>query len=287
MVRVADRFGDYGLVGVVMYETQADRYKVDTLLLSCRVLGRGVEHALLAQLGRAGRREGKRSSSCAYRPTDKNLPALEFLESIGSSGTAGRRRRGLFARESGEPRNTTRTNDGAGAGTCATAAAGARSRPRLARRRPPARIATLRIGERCSASREPATTSTTWRRPSRSTGSNETPAVAGRAGVGNTLETALAGHLEQGPGQAANRAERQLLRGGRHVAQGRPGDRHDQEGAETQTCRSSPCSSARRWRCSPPGCGAPAGDARRADAGRRGRAAGSAETQPASRRQAS
>ena len=83
MVRVVDRFGDYGLVGVLMYETEADRYKVDTLLLSCRVLGRGVEHALVSWLGQRAVKEGKRFVEFTYLPTGKNIPALEFITSIG------------------------------------------------------------------------------------------------------------------------------------------------------------------------------------------------------------
>ena len=59
VVRVVDRFGDYGLVGVLMYETEAERYKVDTLLLSCRVLGRGVEHALVSRLAQRAVKEEK------------------------------------------------------------------------------------------------------------------------------------------------------------------------------------------------------------------------------------
>jgi FkbH-like protein/FkbM family methyltransferase len=84
VVSVVDRFGDYGLVGVVMYETEVDRYKVDTLLLSCRVLGRGVEHALMSRLGRQAVEEGKRFVEVAYLPTDRNSPALEFITSIGN-----------------------------------------------------------------------------------------------------------------------------------------------------------------------------------------------------------
>ena len=83
VVRVVDRFGDYGLVGVLMYEAEADRYKVDTFLLSCRVLGRGVEHALVSRLGQRAVKEGKRFVEFTYRPTEKNLPALEFITSIG------------------------------------------------------------------------------------------------------------------------------------------------------------------------------------------------------------
>src|SRR4029079_11792113 len=59
VVRVVVRFGDYGLVGVLMYESQHDRYKVDTFLLSCRVLGRGVEHALVSWLRPPGAQGGQ------------------------------------------------------------------------------------------------------------------------------------------------------------------------------------------------------------------------------------
>src|SRR5205807_359413 len=83
VVHVVDRFGDYGLVGVVMYETATDRYKVDTLLLSCRVLGKGVEHAVLAHLGQQAVREGKRLVELPHRPTEKNAPVREFIRNIG------------------------------------------------------------------------------------------------------------------------------------------------------------------------------------------------------------
>ena len=83
VVRVVDRFGDYGLVGVLIYEVRADRYTVDTFLLSCRVLGRGVEHAVVSRLGRQAVEEGKRFVEFAYSRTVKNLPALEFMRSIG------------------------------------------------------------------------------------------------------------------------------------------------------------------------------------------------------------
>jgi FkbH-like protein/FkbM family methyltransferase len=83
-VRVADRFGDYGLVGALMYEIKDDRFKVDTLLMSCRVLGRGVEHALVARLGRRAVEEGKKFVEFTCLPTEKNLPAREFIASIGN-----------------------------------------------------------------------------------------------------------------------------------------------------------------------------------------------------------
>jgi FkbH-like protein len=50
-VEVRDRFGDYGLVGVVVFDTESDRLVVDTFLLSCRVLGRACDGAGDRELG--------------------------------------------------------------------------------------------------------------------------------------------------------------------------------------------------------------------------------------------
>jgi acyl carrier protein len=46
------------------------------------VLGRGVEHQLLAELGRRAEREGKKLVELPYRPSEKNRPAFEFLKSL-------------------------------------------------------------------------------------------------------------------------------------------------------------------------------------------------------------
>jgi FkbH-like protein len=82
-VRVADRFGDYGLVGVVLYEAEAVRFKLDTFLLSCRVLGRGVEHTVLSSIGRRALSTGKRFVELSCLPTERNLPARDFVSSLG------------------------------------------------------------------------------------------------------------------------------------------------------------------------------------------------------------
>lgn len=82
-VRVADRFGDYGLVGVVLYEADAVRFKLDTFLLSCRVLGRGVEHTVLSRIGQRALSTGKRFVELSCLPTERNLPARDFVRSLG------------------------------------------------------------------------------------------------------------------------------------------------------------------------------------------------------------
>ncbi|HYP34636.1 MAG TPA: HAD-IIIC family phosphatase [Burkholderiaceae bacterium] len=81
-VRVSDRFGDYGLVGLVVAIDAGDAVEVDTLLLSCRVLGRGVEHAMLAGLGRLAQAHGKALVRLRLVRTTRNEPALAFADAV-------------------------------------------------------------------------------------------------------------------------------------------------------------------------------------------------------------
>ncbi len=82
VVRVQDRFGDYGLVGVIFLHTTADTLSVDSFLLSCRALGRGVEHQMLAHLGRLAQGRGAAYIELVYRPTAKNVPARAWLTEV-------------------------------------------------------------------------------------------------------------------------------------------------------------------------------------------------------------
>ena len=81
-VHVEDRFGDYGLVGVVLCQTHGDALRVDTFLLSCRALGRGVEHRLLAGLGERALALGLSYVDLCFVPSSKNQPALDFLRKL-------------------------------------------------------------------------------------------------------------------------------------------------------------------------------------------------------------
>jgi FkbH-like protein len=81
-VRVSDRFGDYGLVGVMSYRVEKAALNVDSFLLSCRVLGKGVEHRMLSELGRIARERGVAQVNIHFNPSAKNKPAHDFLESV-------------------------------------------------------------------------------------------------------------------------------------------------------------------------------------------------------------
>ena len=82
-VNLRDRFGDYGLVGAIIFRA-VDCILVDTLLLSCRALGKGVEHRLLSKLGEIAIQRGLNRVEVRYLQTNKNRPALEFLEIVGA-----------------------------------------------------------------------------------------------------------------------------------------------------------------------------------------------------------
>ncbi|MDB4867727.1 MAG: subfamily HAD-superfamily phosphatase, partial [Cohnella sp.] len=81
VVEVRDRLGDYGLVGAVIARTDGDTLDIDSFLLSCRVLGRQIEDAVITALGRYARQRGIQSMAARYYPTDKNQPMRNFLES--------------------------------------------------------------------------------------------------------------------------------------------------------------------------------------------------------------
>ena len=75
---VRDRFGDNGLVGVVIVRDRLPAFEIDTLLLSCRVIGRTIESAMLSYVAVAARRAGARSLRGWFVPTAKNEPAADF-----------------------------------------------------------------------------------------------------------------------------------------------------------------------------------------------------------------
>jgi FkbH-like protein len=81
-VRVSDRFGDYGLVGAMVARPRDDVLSVENLLLSCRVLGRGVEHAMLRHLGELAKSMGLNEVALTYLPTARNIPARAFAQSV-------------------------------------------------------------------------------------------------------------------------------------------------------------------------------------------------------------
>jgi FkbH-like protein len=82
-VRLSDKFGDNGIISVVMFDKLDDVWDCDTWLMSCRVLGRRVEEAALAHVAAAARREGARRLRGTYLPTKKNGLVERHFEKLG------------------------------------------------------------------------------------------------------------------------------------------------------------------------------------------------------------
>jgi FkbH-like protein len=84
-LRVTDKFGEYGLTGVIIIKISDDRrrWTIDSLMLSCRVLGRGVETALIGGLADEARAQGAVEFVGSYIPTAKNALCKSFLADQG------------------------------------------------------------------------------------------------------------------------------------------------------------------------------------------------------------
>jgi len=79
IIEVKDRFGDYGIVGLLLASKEKDTLVIETFLLSCRVLGRRVEELILSRINEYCFDHGIKTIECKYISTAKNQPFLDFL----------------------------------------------------------------------------------------------------------------------------------------------------------------------------------------------------------------
>ena len=82
-IRVIDRFGDNGIVGVMFVNTAGEVAEIDTFLLSCRVIGRTVETAMLARACAIAVSGGCKQLAGWFLPTKKNAPAAGIFSGHG------------------------------------------------------------------------------------------------------------------------------------------------------------------------------------------------------------
>jgi len=78
---VTDKFGEYGIVGLLIFDSS---FKIDTMLLSCRVLGKGIESAFVKYVLQKIRiiQEGL-IVTAEYIPTAKNVQVKDFWDKVG------------------------------------------------------------------------------------------------------------------------------------------------------------------------------------------------------------
>ena len=82
-VRLADKFGDNGMISVIVFDKAGEVWTNDVWLMSCRVLGRRVEEAALAHICAAARAQGARKLVGVYLPTAKNRMVADLYGRLG------------------------------------------------------------------------------------------------------------------------------------------------------------------------------------------------------------
>jgi predicted enzyme involved in methoxymalonyl-ACP biosynthesis len=82
-IRLADRFGDNGMISVVIFDRAEFEWCCDTWLMSCRVLGRRVEELVLAHVAAVARSNGALRLTGTYLPTKKNSLVVDHFAKLG------------------------------------------------------------------------------------------------------------------------------------------------------------------------------------------------------------
>lgn len=91
-VTLSDKFGDHGLISVIILKREPDRSLfIDTWLMSCRVLKRGVEDFTAGCIAEIALKENAPRVTGEYLPTAKNSMVSDFYEKLGFSPVGDRR----------------------------------------------------------------------------------------------------------------------------------------------------------------------------------------------------
>jgi len=82
-IRLKDSLGDNGMVSVVICKKNQDNWEIDTWLMSCRVLGRQVEEAVLQDIVKNAEAAGVSKLTGYYLPTAKNIIVKDHYKKLG------------------------------------------------------------------------------------------------------------------------------------------------------------------------------------------------------------
>ncbi|WP_017752667.1 HAD-IIIC family phosphatase [Clostridium tyrobutyricum] len=81
-ISVKDKFGDNGLCGTVIIEKEQEIWNIDTFLLSCRVMGRKIEYAIMNYIEVSALKSGIKNIRGKYISTKKNIPVKHFYSDM-------------------------------------------------------------------------------------------------------------------------------------------------------------------------------------------------------------
>ena len=86
LISVSDRLSDNGPSGLLAFHPEADSLVVDSMALSCAVLGKQVEPAVVSALAQIATDRGCAKLVFKYRPSGRNQPMPTFLKSVIDEG---------------------------------------------------------------------------------------------------------------------------------------------------------------------------------------------------------
>ena len=81
-LRVKDKLGDMGLVGIYLLKIKNKEIKVLDFILSCRAFGRSIEHFMFYNINLTAKKNKLNKVIFPYIKTKKNKPCLDFLKSL-------------------------------------------------------------------------------------------------------------------------------------------------------------------------------------------------------------
>ena len=82
-VKIKDKYGDYGLISLVILEDQVQHLFIDTWIMSCRVLKRNVENIVINSIVKFAKQKSKKALIGEYIPTKKNTLVKMHYKSLG------------------------------------------------------------------------------------------------------------------------------------------------------------------------------------------------------------
>ncbi|MGH7246332.1 MAG: HAD-IIIC family phosphatase, partial [Candidatus Levyibacteriota bacterium] len=84
--RALDRFGDHGIISFALAKEEGTVWTIESLLMSCRVLGRGIEDAFMSAIAETLKKKGATEASIMFTKSEKNAPAEAFVQTYFKNG---------------------------------------------------------------------------------------------------------------------------------------------------------------------------------------------------------
>ncbi len=100
VISADDKFGSYGIIGVISFEKKDEVLNIVDFLISCRALGRGIENIIIEFAKKQAKNQDVSKLTAELVPTAKNRPIQEFLET-----TADERNENVFTFELNEDKS--------------------------------------------------------------------------------------------------------------------------------------------------------------------------------------